>query len=444
MKFKKLLVSLIILAAIALGLYLRVYPQLKIVTGYNAKILCSCVFVSGLDQDYAEENDLGFSLLWLATNEVNHEDKTVESSVLGMQTKKAVYRPGLGCTLLSGVSAHRLRQSTTDLEVDYAPSPWPDRLVEGSPALQAALQSAFDTSDRPVLRTRAVAVIKNGRLIGEAYADGFNRHTPLLGWSMTKSLTAALIGILVHRGDIDLDDPLPIEAWQDDERAAITWATALHMESGLAWTEDYSSVSPATTMLYEKADMGRYAESQPLEAEPGTHWEYSSGTTNILARALRHYFPSDAEYQRFPVTALFGPLGARSFVIETDASGHFVGSSYGYATARDWARLGQLFLDHGRVGDRTLIDSSFVEFCRRPSPHSQGRYGGHFWLNDHGAHSGYRAADYWMNGFQGQRVSIHPEENLIIVRLGVTYDQADFDFDGWTGRVIAAAMAEDS
>ncbi len=373
---------------------------------------------------------------------MNTTDKTVRSSVLGMQSKTAIYRPGYGCTLLSGVPAKRLRENAATVRVEYAPQRWPDRLVEGGPKLRAALRSAFDTTKTPVMRTRAVAVIKDGRLIGEAYAKGFDRTTPLLGWSMTKSLTAALVGILVHRGDISLDDPLPIEEWKNDERRNITWAMALHMESGLSWTEDYASVSPATIMLYEKPDMGAYAQSQPLEADPGTHWEYSSGTTNILARALRTYFPSNAAYQEFPSKALFGPIGASSFIVETDASDHFVGSSYGYATARDWAKLGLVFLDNGRVGDQVLLDSAFVEFCRRPSPQSDGNYGGHFWLNAHGNNSGYRANDYWMNGFQGQRVSIHPEENMVIVRLGVTYDPTDFDFNSWTTRVLDAVLAE--
>lgn len=442
MKFKKTSVWLLAIAAIVFGLYFIVYPKLTIMTGYNAKILCSCVFVTGLDKDYAEENDLGFSLLWLAKNEVDSADKTVRSSVLGMQSKTAIYRPGYGCTLLSGVQADRLRTGVAEVHVDYSPQRWPNRLVEGGPELRAALRSAFDTTETPVMRTRAVAVIKDGRLIGEAYADGFSRDTPLLGWSMTKSLTAALVGILIRRGDIRLDDPLPIEEWKDDERRKITWAMALHMESGLSWDEDYASVSPATIMLYEKPDMGAYAASRPLEAEPATHWEYSSGTTNILARALRSYFPSNTDYQQFPFEALFGPIGASSFIVEMDASDHFVGSSYGYATARDWAKLGRLFLDYGRVGEQVILDSAFVEFCRRPSPHSDGNYGGHFWLNAHGKNSGYRAEDYWMNGFQGQRVSIHPEENMVIVRLGVTYDPADFNFDAWTSRVVTAAMNE--
>ncbi len=434
----KLLLTALVALSIAAVFYFSIYPKLAIVTGYNAKILCSCLFVSGMDREQAESEDLGFSLLWLSSNRVDSDNKRVRSSVLGMHPKEAIYRPGYGCTLLSGSTSAEPVGEKPNEGVEYAPSRWPDELVRGGPEMQKALLSAFDSTTEKSLLTRAVLVIRDGELMGEAYAPGFDRHSRLLGWSMTKSLTAALIGILVNQGELDLDDPVPVPEWSLDDRRNITWATALHMETGLHWDEEYSKVSPATTMLFSSADMGGYAASQLLDAPPGSSWEYSSGTTNILSKALRTKFSDMGAYHRFPYERLFGPLGASSFVLETDASGHFVGSSYAYATARDWGKLGQLFLDYGKVGDEVLLDSSFVEFCRTPNAHSEGVYGGHFWLNVHGENSGYRAADYWMSGFHGQRVSIHPLENTVIVRLGVTYDRGAFDFDGWTLRVLEA------
>lgn len=437
---KTIIIAITLIILLVAGFYFLLYPKLAIVTGYNAKILCSCQFVTGIPQDRAEREDLGFSLLWLASNTVDTLNKTVHSSVLGLQSKTAVYRQGRGCTLLPTKNTVLSATTISQADVKFAPEIFPESIVAGSSGMQDALAAAFDRDPaQPLWRTRAVVVLKDGELIGEKYAEGIDQNTPLLGWSMTKSITAALTGILVKRGFWDPETPMPVDQWANDERRNITLKNCLQQTIGLEWEEVYSTVSSATIMLYEKKDMGRYAASFPAVFPPGERWKYSSGTTNIIANTMEKAFENQDAYLNFPQEALFGPIGAKNFIIETDASGHFVGSSYGYAPARSWAKVGLLYLNHGNWNGNQILDSNWVAASVEPAPNSEGGYGYQFWLNRGGIFENYAPDAYWMNGYQGQQVAIHPEENMVIVRLGVTYDQKDFDFDGWTKKVIEAA-----
>ena len=425
-------IGLSILVVVFIVFYFLLYPKLGIVSGYNAKILCSCLFVSEIDEERAIDVDLGFGPLWIASRDIDYENKVIRTSVLGLHPKAAIYRNGLGCTLLHD------REKPTDGLPEMGikdKSDWPAQAFAGEADVQAVLQKAFDSRDENKLNTRAVLVLKNGMIAGEAYADGITPQTPLLGWSMAKSLTATMAGVLAKDGFWELDSPLPIEEWKGTPREEITLANALNMSTGLEWVEDYGTVSPATKMLYGSNNMGVSAASYPLEYEPGEFWEYSSGTTNILSYAMAEAFDTRQEYLEFPYERIFKPLGAETFVLETDASGHFVGSSYGYASARDWAKLGQLYLNQGNMYGEQIIDSSWVEFCSTPVPESDGAYGGQFWFPLARGHEGYRPTDYAMDGFQGQTVSIHPEDEMVIVRLGVMYEESDFDFGAWVKEV---------
>ncbi|HKL04137.1 MAG TPA: serine hydrolase [Cryomorphaceae bacterium] len=432
------LLSLIILLGIVF--YIFVYPKFEIVSGFNAKVLCSCTFLSGIDQERAEKEELGFSLLWLASNTIDEMDKTVTSSVFGMHQKTAVYREGFGCALVNDLDVDEIKEQQRGLtDQNYTADIWPDREVVGTEAIQNALRKAFDKEGEEKLITRAVVVLKDGQLIGEAYADGVGRKTPLLGWSMAKTITGFMAGILVGDGHWELDSSLPIEEWANDERSDITLKNAMQMSTGLAWEEDYGKVSFATKMLYGSDDMGAYAQSLSLAYHPGEHWEYSSGTSNILARTMENFFADESDYHSFPFRRLFEPIGAESFVLETDASGHFVGSSYGYGSARDWAKLGLLALNKGNWQGTQIIDSTWVTFMTEvPAKDSDGQYGGQTWLNRNGKFSNYSEQAYWMGGFQGQQVSVHPDKNMVIVRLGVTNTRGDFDFDAFAKEVFEA------
>lgn len=438
---KKALV--IVLSVIVFGtilFYFLVYHRLSIVSGYNAKILCSCLFVSEMDIEKATSEDLGFSLLWLASNKVDYEAKTVKTNVLGMHYKTAVYRDGLGCSLIDDhTDTSFLNLQLHKANLDYAPEIWPSHEVKGTEAIQKAIDMAFDDNQNNNLyRTRAVVVVKNGEIVGERYGTGFSKESKLLGWSMTKSATAAMAGILAKKGYWSPDDPMNIAGWDGDNRREIKLKHVLTQTTGLHWNEDYANVSTATIMLYNESDMGAYAASQPLEDTPGTVWEYSSGTSNILAGAMRPAFESVHDYLLFPHRELFAPIGARDFVIETDASNHYVGSSYGYAPARDWAKLGLLYLNMGNWYGHQIIDTTWVEQSVVPVPPSDGKYGYQFWLNRGNTFPSYDPDSYWMNGFQGQQVSIHPSQSLVIVRIGVTYNQNDFPFDAWVKAIKEA------
>ncbi len=428
-----------LLFVLAIIFYIFLYPKLEIIAGYNAKILCSCLFVTGIDQETAERVELGFGPLWLASNEVDYNEKVVYTHVLGMHPKQARYREGLGCALVNSTDKAVVGAQKRDIQSGYAePAIWGAELVKGNQKLADVIQQAFDTTDADKLQTRAVIVIKNGVIVGEAYARGFDQNTKLLGWSMAKSITSALAGILVKKGYWELDEPFNLPGWQDDDRKNITLRQVLQMTTGLSWEEEYGSVSTATKMLYSNDAMGSYAASMTPAHTPGERWQYSSGTSNMLAMAMAGAFNTQKDYWNFPQEKLFGPLGINGFILETDASGHFVGSSYGYGTARDWAKLGQLYLQQGNWNGVQILDSTWVAFTHEPVKPSEGKYGAHFWLNADGRMSYYHASDYWMDGFQGQMSLISPKDNLVVVRLGVMYDEADFDFNSWIGQIREA------
>jgi hypothetical protein len=252
----------------------------------------------------------------------------------------------------------------------------------------------------------------------------------LPGWSVTKSVLGALIGILVEDKRLSLEDKALVPEWQlpDDPRAAISVEDLLRMRSGLEFSEIYSDPrADVTQMLYARSDMAAFAASKRLSAPPGTTWRYSSGTTNILSRIVRQTV-GEREYHAFPRRALFAPLGMSSAVIEADAAGTFVGSSYMFATARDWARFGQLYLDDGAWGGRRILPAEWVRFSSTATPQSpDGCYGAHWWLKLPGELGGETEAASripldasFALGHEGQSLTVIPSRRLVVVRLGLS------------------------
>lgn len=176
----------------------------------------------------------------------------------------------------------------------------------------------------------------------------------------------------------------------------------------------------------------------PLAQKSNTHWEYSSGTSNIIATELRTMFTSTETYIRYPYEHLFYKIGAYSMIFETDAFGQFVGSSYSWATAQDWAKIGQLYIQNGNWAGEQILPKRWVDFVQQPAPNSNNRYGGHFWLNKGGHLSDVPKDMYALEGFQGQRVFIIPSKELVMVRLGLTYNRYDFDFNNWLKEIMVA------
>lgn len=269
---------------------------------------------------------------------------------------------------------------------------------------------------------RAILVAQNGRIVAERYGEGFDDKTPLLGWSMTKTVNAALLGRLAAAGLIGLDDAALRPEWTD-ARKDITLRDLLGMESGLAFNEDYGDVSDVNRMLFLEPDMARFAAAQPQAEAAGAQFTYSSGTATLLARIWMDRIGDPAAALAYPRAALFDPLGMTSAELEADASGTLVGSSYMYATARDWARFGLFLLQDGVWDGTRLLPPGWVAAMNAsnglPGNYSQMQS----WLqgpNDEDAAEGVPEDAFWLVGHDGQTVAIVPSEELVVVRLGLT------------------------
>ena len=291
--------------------------------------------------------------------------------------------------------------------------------------------------------TRAALVVHGGEIVAERYGEGYGAQTPFVGWSMSKTVTALLIGALVSEGRLELDSSPPIPAWQraGDPRGAITLRHLLQMRSGLRHQEMADPVysSPEVRMMFldGRDDMAAWAEAQPLEHEAGAMHQYSTATSTILADiAARVLAPQGSAEERrramadFLASRLSGPLRAPSFFAEFDAAGTMMGGSMIWATARDWAKLGEMLRHKGSVDGTQLVPRSWVEFMTSPSPRAPD-YGAHIWLNrDSGEErvvlypeQGPGSA-FALVGHLGQYVIVSPAQKLTIVRLGKT-DNAD-------------------
>jgi CubicO group peptidase (beta-lactamase class C family) len=433
-----LAVGVLVLAA---GVY--VVRVASILAAYKAKMLCSEIFIADRDPDVVERelevDDL--APLRFITHAVDRKARQVTSSVAGIIVRGAAYRDNRGCT----VGRDALAREAMPL----ARSPEEYRTISLDERLHAAVDRAFaePNPERP-RRTRAVVVVRDGRVVAERYAPGFSTDTPLIGWSMTKTMINALVGILVKEGRLALDRPVPIPEWPvGDPRRAITLDHLLRMRSGLEFDESaWNPLSDVTVMLLGRPDAGLYAARKPLAAVPGTTWQYSSGSTNIISRAIRTVINDDASYADFPQRALFHRLKISSAVIETDASGTFIGSSFGYATARDWARLGMLYVNDGVWDGQRILPEGWVAYTRTPAPADpERRYGAHVWLKVAAEYSGNAplpADAFHAIGHGGQFVTMIPSAHLVVVRMGLTRYPDAWDHTAFVRDVLMAIGEE--
>ena len=432
----RLTVALVALVAVGMGVVVVSPPDLlRVGTGYAAKIVCSNVFIAGRDADEVLRDDVqapGHPLLKLVGVEVDLEGGLVRAALLGIVAPShAVYRTGLGCAVVAETDIEAARRLTAPVSeavpADEALA-WPDGEAASTP--DPDLADVLGNADLLGPAARAVVVVKDGKIVGEAYGPGFNERTPLLGWSMTKTVTAALLGLLQGEGRIDLEARALFPEWSGDARREIALADLLAMQSGLRFNENYGDVTDVTRMLYLEPDMGGYVASQTLEAPPGTRFNYSSGETVLISRYWMSRFADQAEALAFPRRALFDALGMRSAVLEPDQAGTFVGSSYLYATARDWARFGLLIAEGGNWAGGPLLDPAFVARITEPSQTSDGAYTrGQAWQNGpQGADSDFGLPEdtVWMLGHDGQSIAVIPSERLVVVRLGLTPRRLDY------------------
>ncbi len=432
---------LLLLAAGLFGYGLHyAWQAFPIISAYGAKTLCSCTMLAGRSEADVIANELGSGLLKLGSYRADFSDSSAYGSVFGLAKRKAIYRKGLGCTLVNEITEKELRAqqlhvaAKAPVQTDTILWPAGNRLSEldlsmyNLELLNAVADSLFyEPGKEKIRRTRAFLIVHNGNIILERYAKGFDKNSRLMGWSMTKSLTNGLIGILVREGKLSLTQSALLDSWKNDDRASITLDNLMQASSGLYWEEVYSGPSTTTNMLFKKRDAGIYAAGFPLQHTPGEVFYYSSGTTNILSHIARQVIGAE-NYPAFAYTNLFHKIGMYSLVIEPDPGGTFVGSSFSWATARDWARFGLLYLNDGYWMGERILPEGWVEYSVTPAKGAKrGEYGAQFWLNagERGNPKNREFPDvpedmFYLSGYEDQYVFIIPSENLIVVRLGLT------------------------
>ncbi len=426
---------IILIAVLAFVLWLRPPDLLRVGANYSAKMVCSNVFLAGRDPDEVLRTDVqapGIALLRLMRVAVDRDHHLVRAGLLGfIGDGLAVARPGTGCAAVPdgnlGYATHipSAAPRVGALAAWSPGAPWPDgNVVATTAALDRILSD--DTLAGPGMR--ALVVVSHGRIVAERYGVGFTAATPLLGWSMTKSVIAGLVGELIKDGQLTLDQSAGWSTPAGDAREHIRIADLLAMSSGLKFNETYGVVSDVTRMLYLQPDMAGFAHAQPLQNPVGAHWSYSSGSANILARIVQD--AAGALGAAFPSERLFKPLGMTSAIIETDEYGTLVGSSYMYATARDWARYGLFLAQGGTWRGQEMLPPGYVAKMAAPVADSGGEYGqGLVWLWGSDAVTpgtnpdtafGIPADTFWMSGHDGQTTAIIPSRELVVVRLGLT------------------------
>lgn len=433
-----------------------VQEDLSVGTGYAADQLCTRILQSGDDPWRAKwlhvAPDLSaLPLIW----KVEASDGSTAPAGFTVSTwlpgyaypRQAIHRPGLGCTVIAPGSTAQgvLAQPFTPVaEPPTSPLPWPrgDGAAETA-RLNAAQHAAieregdalFDESDEPALalnkrqNTQAFLVVHDGRLVFERMRPDYTADQPLPGYSLTKTLTTLLAGMLQADGRLQLDAAPPLPALAEGDKRRITWRQLLQMSSGLEWTENFTGYGPNSVMMVLHPDQGAWAASLPLVHEPGTHFTYSTGSVNIASRAMREVLgggeASSQAFYDYYQQRLLAPLGARRAVIQQDASGTANGGVRGVLRPRDWLRLGQLILDGGRAQGRQLVPASHIRFMTTPSPAYAG-YGAGAWLHgalDMPASMPRDIVVLW--GIKGQYLMLLPAKRLAVLRMGVSFDEAD-------------------
>ncbi len=439
---KIIIIFLMLLAGIGLYYYPTVSSTLNVATGFSAKNICSGYFISGFNaDDIVEEALLPIDDAFNHVNyDIDEKTKSVTTDIFGLFERLAIFRDGLGCTLLvPGQSS--LATKITPLETATSELiPWPAGLAEvenNDPSinydlLNQAIDQAFSETEVSGKRNvKAIGIVYKGKLIAERYAEGVDSKTPLLSWSIAKSITNLQIGLLVKSQKLALYEPATVPLWNnsEDPRSKITLDQLMRMSSGLEFNETYGIDTDVSRMLSVENNAGAFAADKPLQFAPDTNWSYSSGTTNILTGIIKRAIGGDFQnYYQYAQKELFQPLDINSAIMETDASDTFIGSSYLYASARDWAKLGQLMLQNGQWNGEQLLPENWVDYSTTPTKTSDdNQYGAQFWLNNDPNSTNKKRTwpdvpedAYYMGGYQGQYVVTVPSKELVVVRFGFT------------------------
>ncbi len=424
------------------GVSWLVWEVRDIGAGYCAKILATGVFVLGRTPESMRAQELKY--FPLGGYEVARDAKTVTAWVFPSVKRKAVYRAGLGVALALDDDIKKLQaQARPDLGPNLdrlkeqpwpagdAPSNQPKPGGYDEAKLAASVDHMFAEPNRLHMRnTRAVVVAYRGEIIAEKYAPGFGPEQRMAGWSAGKSVFHALFGIAVRDGKLKTGDPAPVPAWhaQGDPRAEITLDSLLRMRSGIDYSDfDFDRHPRLGDLLFGHSGAAEYFMSRPVAHPPGTHFAYASGSTNLLSWVLRRAYGDDA-YYALPRKELFSKIGMRSALFEADATGTFIGSSYFFATARDFVRFGLLYQNDGVWQGERILPEGWVKQGRTPAPGGPESYGAHWWLFSAGdrakakAHGIVLPEDaFCAAGYEGQKLLVIPSMQLVLVRLGLCY-----------------------
>ena len=415
-----------------------------------AKIMCSAVFITGLDADFAAENVGYFTSPYSERSKVSkpvidRANSAVHITMPNGVTRTAKYLGDQGCvTLPIGEDSGSFTPQRIGSRLpDPSTQPWPMGDVLPSEPLPAEidaskLQEAIDAAFEPAEgMTAAFVVTWKGRLIGERYGDGIAVDTSLESWSMGKSLTATLMGVLIQQGVYDLEQPAPVPEWQTpgDQRQNIRIVDILQMSSGLRiiapQDPDYDPAGPYPDHVYlytGSVDSFHYAATRPLQWPPGTVGRYHNSNPVLINYLIRLGVENRGDdYLSFPRRALFDKIGVRTMVMETDPFGNFLTQGYEFASGRDWARLGNLYLQDGVWNGERILPEGYADFVSTLAPAWEADkrpvYGAFFWLNRDAGEL--RAPpfpvpsdSYYMAGAGGQTTLIIPSHDLVVVRLG--------------------------
>jgi CubicO group peptidase (beta-lactamase class C family) len=423
-----------------------IHPELMpIFTAYAAKTVCSNVFIAKRDADAVIRTDVQLaerSITKFVKIDVDTANRRVEAAILGLFARRyAAYAEGRGCTLVS-------KDEIPDrIAAPALPPAAPDALWPAGETTQLSDDKRVLTAlNDPVLQgpgMRAIVVVQDGRIVGETYGEGFNASTPLLGWSMTKTVNATLVGMAIKDGKLSLDRKNLFPHWAGDARAEISVADLMAMASGLQWDENHGVPSDPARLEDLEKDAAAFASGRPLVAPPGTKFNYSSGSAVLLARIWQNAIGADA--RAYPRERLFRPLGMTSAVLEADPSGTFLGEAFLYANAHDWARFGEFLRLGGAWNGEQLLPAGFVDYMRSPLPVSDEGQGpvygrGQLWLAP-GQGFDLPADTYMLEGHLRQVITIIPSRKLVILRMGLTREDIGYS-NAKLLRAIVAAMKQ--
>ena len=394
-------------------------------TGMGAKLACSGHFLSGFDEAQIRQDLASYSPAYDGLSlDIDEQSQRARVSLMGFAETSAIYREGIGCTWDLGDGDLLTQLNAPKVPLVDNTLPWPAGSAEPllNEALMQTLAASMAQDQAEGLQTRALVLVQHGQIRAEAYAPGITPDTPLMGWSMGKSLTALMLGWLEQRGQLTVEEERLFDEWSQDERASIQIKDLLQMTSGLDFSEVYVPGSDATRMLFMEPSAASVPLQSPLKYPPGTRFSYSSGTTNLLSLLFTQRVGGPQNAINHLYQDILWPMGMHDTTLEPDASGVFVGSSNIYATARDWARLGEIFLHEGELNGVRIAPKSYMRELVQPNTSNNDRaYGYQVWLN-RGEMERYwpdlPEDAYGFTGNRGQAVMILPTQQAVMVRLG--------------------------